>query len=58
MKEKLVNHSSVINAINNMRDRGYTKERTQQIVGVPYEVVDRIYNLKNPKKEVSTEEDI
>ena len=56
MKEKLLNSSRIIDAINNMRDRGYTKEKCQKVVGVPYEMVDRIYNVKKINKKDSIED--
>ncbi len=47
MKEKLKEHPAIINAINTMRDRGFSKERTQKVTGAPYEIVDRLYRVKS-----------
>ena len=44
--ENLKNNPVIINAINDMADKGHSKEYTQKITGAPYEVVDRIYTNK------------
>lgn len=51
MKDTLKEHPSIINAINNMKRKGYEKATTQRITGAPYELVDRIYGTDtNDKK--------
>lgn len=36
-------HPSLVNAINNMIKRGYSKEKAVKLTGAPYEVVDRLF---------------
>ena len=49
MQGKLRENSQLVNAINNMRDRGYSKEKTQQITGAPYEIVDKLFNHRGKR---------
>lgn len=50
MKEKLKEHPTIINAINTMRDRGFSKEYAQKVSGAPYEIVDRLYKHGQKQK--------
>ena len=44
-------HPAVIAGINNMKARGFSKEKTIEVTGAPYELVDRLYQNKNVKKQ-------
>lgn len=55
--EQLKNSPVIINAINDMRDKGHTKEYTQKITGAPFEVVDRIFANKKKGSREPVQED-
>lgn len=38
-----VDHPSIVNTIKNLAKQGKSKERAQEIVGMPREVIDRHY---------------
>lgn len=47
--EAIKDHPSIINAIHNMKQKGYEKETAQRITGAPYEVVERVWHRGEKK---------
>ena len=46
-----VDHPSIVTAIENMARRGYSRERAVELIGMPKEVIDRVYKaVENEKK--------
>jgi len=50
MKTEVYESPSIINAINNMKKRGYAKDTAVRLTGAPYEGVDRVWRADEPKK--------
>lgn len=48
VREKLKGSKIIEDAIRNCKARGYDKNYAQKVSGAPFEVVDRVYNDKNP----------
>lgn len=43
VKDVSVEHPAIVDAIRNCAKRGYTKERTVELVGMPHDVVDKYF---------------
>ena len=39
-----VDHPRVVDTIKNCKKQGMTKEQAQKIVGMPMEIIDKVYN--------------